>query len=216
MDDKDNKLIKITRIDLAVDYPYLLNPLMFTSRANKMSVFFSKKHGVETFYFGTSRSKKQVRLYNKRLEMIEQGQGWCDNEHLWRFEMSFSDSFFIDDQQDSGTIFSNPFISFVYYDFDKLHDILEFKPKDFDVYTLLNSANFGLGIQATISQFLSKIKNKSSRESFVRRLKLKLKKYEYSHGPVTHPSKVYDDQFLFEWNLLRVQIKDTFDFGAKS
>ena len=190
---------------------------MFTSRANKMNVHFSKLHGVETFYFGTSRSKKQVRLYNKRVEMMEQGQGWCDNEDLWRFEMSFADSFFIDDEQSKKTIFQNPFLSFKYYDFDKVMNMDVNKPSsDFGIYSLFCAANVGLGIEATLNDFASKIANENTRKSFLKIQKKKLAEYEYSIGPIIPPSQVYNDQFLFEWNMLRGQLKGLFDFEAKA
>ena len=206
---QENTLFKITRIDLAVDYPEVLNPLMFTSRANKMSFYVSQKHGVETVYFGTSRSKKQVRLYNKRVEMIEQGQGYCDNDDLWRFEMAFSESFFIDDLSTSDSpIFKNPFLNFDYYDFDS---IVKLKDLNFDVRCCLYAANTGLGIQTIIAEHAATFDNKKSRDNWVRRFKQKLKGYSSdSFGSIAPPKTIYDAQFITCWEVLKSDIKGCF------
>ena len=92
---KEGKLIKLTRHDIAIDYPMEIDPAMYTSRAKKMS-FHLNSEGIQTVYFGTRRSNKQLRVYIKRDELIEQSQGFCLNENLWRFELARNETFMLD------------------------------------------------------------------------------------------------------------------------
>jgi len=104
------ELLKISRIDVAVDYEHSLFPELIT--ADKMYKSFtasSKKKSVETVYFGARSSKNYFRIYDKANELREK-QGIDYKGDLWRVELENKEPFLI-----------NEFPDTLYKSFQRLH-----------------------------------------------------------------------------------------------
>lgn len=78
---------RISRIDIAFDMYRDLSSYRFVNRNTKTSMFFGQSGKVETQYYGSSGSNRQVRLYNKKQEMLDKSGEVIDDDHLWRFEV---------------------------------------------------------------------------------------------------------------------------------
>lgn len=78
---------KISRVDFAFDFFEDLSAYRFVSRATKMNVHYGVKGDVETIYHGASASERQVRLYNKKRQLLEKFGVSTEQEHYWRFEV---------------------------------------------------------------------------------------------------------------------------------
>jgi hypothetical protein len=63
----------LTRIDWAVDYPCTLLPERFVLPGVSKGSVWTGAQGPETVYFGSSKSDKLIRVYDKRKERIENG-----------------------------------------------------------------------------------------------------------------------------------------------
>ena len=79
-------LLKISRLDIAVDYPEALNPCLFSSTAVRGNQHFGP-HGVETLYLGTRRSQYQFRIYDKKCELLKEHNTHYQGSDLWRIEL---------------------------------------------------------------------------------------------------------------------------------
>lgn len=82
-----DRLFKVTRMDVAVDYPAQLNLSLFTVLKKRKSGFVGGSDGVETVYFGTRRSPYYFRIYDKKKELKEQQNVIYLGEALMRIEL---------------------------------------------------------------------------------------------------------------------------------
>jgi hypothetical protein len=88
-------LFKVSRLDIAVDYPELLNPSLFQVKHSRKSGYVGGSEGVETAYFGTRRSQWHWRIYDKKREYLEQQNIQYQGSYLWRIELESKPSFHI-------------------------------------------------------------------------------------------------------------------------
>ncbi|MDD5597260.1 MAG: replication initiation factor domain-containing protein [Victivallaceae bacterium] len=79
-------LLKISRLDIAVDYPEALNPCLFSSTARRGNQHFGPQ-GIETLYLGTRRSTFQFRIYDKKKELLQEHNIQYNGSDLWRIEL---------------------------------------------------------------------------------------------------------------------------------
>ncbi len=97
---------KITRIDLAFDYPEPLNPAFFTlSRSRKGNTVWGSR-GIETQYIGTRRSVNNLVVYDKKREYKEKFNTLYSGPHLWRVELRHMGNWFIQSPPDFLSILS--------------------------------------------------------------------------------------------------------------
>jgi hypothetical protein len=92
------QMIKISRIDVAVDYPVEIDPCFIL--ADKMQTCFTasnSKQGIKTVYFGRRASKNYFRIYDKRYELLRE-QNIAINNPLWRIELEHKEPFFINEK----------------------------------------------------------------------------------------------------------------------
>ena len=78
---------KISRADFAFDFYEDLSAYRFVSRATKMNIHYGVKGDIETIYCGASASERQVRLYNKKRQLMDKFAISTSEEHYWRFEV---------------------------------------------------------------------------------------------------------------------------------
>lgn len=90
-----DRLWKITRFDVAVDYPEELNPSLFTILRKRKSGWVGGSEGVETAYFGSRRTFFYWRVYDKKREYLEQQNTVYQGESLWRIELECKKPFSI-------------------------------------------------------------------------------------------------------------------------
>lgn len=88
------QMIKISRIDVAVDYPVELNPCFILADKMITSFLAMQNKGIQTVYFGTRASKNYFRIYNKRAELLKK-QNIAINNPLWRIELEHKEPFLI-------------------------------------------------------------------------------------------------------------------------
>lgn len=105
---------KISRMDVAFDMKRDLSFYRFVNRNTKTSMFFGQSGEVETLYYGSSGSPRQVRLYDKKREMLDNQGVTIDEKHYWRFEVQLRHKY-VDNWRD---MLKN--ISMVKNDFDDL------------------------------------------------------------------------------------------------
>ncbi len=86
-------LIKISRIDIAIDYPQNINPcLSFCKRARK-NFTVGGTGGVQSVYYGGRGSKDFFRIYNKKIELAEVQKIDYKGSFLWRVELEYKAGF---------------------------------------------------------------------------------------------------------------------------
>lgn len=92
-------LVRVARIDVAIDYPVEINPALVLCDCIRKSFIACGKDGLESLYFGTRSSDNYFRIYNKRIELLENDQ--IDVGHpLWRVELESKKSFFLCENPD--------------------------------------------------------------------------------------------------------------------
>ena len=79
--------IHFTRIDLAIDlFNYKISEYNIVDiGTRKKAYFYSKTNKLETFYSGSNKSSKYIRIYNKAVEQKLPNLDW------WRFEIQLRD-----------------------------------------------------------------------------------------------------------------------------
>lgn len=88
-------LVRIARLDVAVDYACDLNPSLALCDRMRKSFIACGSSGIETVYFGSRASQFYIRLYNKAVELREK-QNQDVSGPLWRFELESKKSFPLD------------------------------------------------------------------------------------------------------------------------
>lgn len=86
--------VRISRIDIAIDYPVKLKPEFILCSGMRKSFLALGNEGIETAYFGSRNSKNYFRIYNKRKE-LQENQGIEIESDLWRIELENKESFLI-------------------------------------------------------------------------------------------------------------------------
>ena len=92
-------LVRVARIDIAIDYPVEINPALVLCDGVRKSFIACGCNGLESLYFGTRSSDNYFRIYNKRLELLENDSFEIDHP-LWRIELESKKSFFLCDNPD--------------------------------------------------------------------------------------------------------------------
>ena len=96
-------LVRIARLDLAVDYAIDINPALALCDRMRKSFIACGSSGIETVYFGSRASQYYIRLYNKAVELREK-QNQDITGPLWRFELESKKSFPLDRVPDFGGV----------------------------------------------------------------------------------------------------------------
>jgi hypothetical protein len=77
---------RISRIDVAVDLPVSIRRVQaLGAPRQKVNVFFGAA-GVETIYCGTQKSERQVRIYDRRQKLVDDGGALTSAHPITRFE----------------------------------------------------------------------------------------------------------------------------------
>ena len=90
-----DRLFKVTRLDVAVDYPLPLNPALFAYMRKRKCGWVGGSEGVETTYFGSRRTAFYWRIYDKKREYLEQQHIDYQGADLWRIELECKKPFSI-------------------------------------------------------------------------------------------------------------------------
>lgn len=96
-------LVRIARLDIAVDYAIEINPALALCDRMRKSFIACGSSGIETVYFGSRSSQFYIRLYNKAVELREK-QNQDVAGPLWRFELESKKSFPLDRVPDFGGV----------------------------------------------------------------------------------------------------------------
>ena len=116
---------RITRLDVAIDYRAVIDPLMFYDKnKRKHSVYWGKSNGAESVYLGSKKSDILIRIYNKSLQQkecfdIDPSGSW------WRVEAQIQKGY------DYLSYFENPFKEMLYIEH------LELKKKSNELFQRL-------------------------------------------------------------------------------
>lgn len=89
-----SELIRVARIDIAVDYDTSLLPGLVLCQGMRKGFCAYGSSGIESLYFGSRHSKFMFRLYNKRQEIFEK-DGVDLGFDRWRLELESKESFFL-------------------------------------------------------------------------------------------------------------------------
>ena len=187
-----SKFIKISRIDLAFDYPEPLNPCLFNFKyARKWNTQSSSTNGVETIYFGAPKSDFHLVIYNKKEEYEKKQNILYSGAFLWRIELRCHHLWYIQDLPGIGMtalprieIFSSGLC-----DDDWQYNML-----------LENAMHWGIRVS------LSKMP-RQTRERY-------LSKYRNSLSSIVHPGHLYIEKFRELWDSERDKILKTFGFES--
>lgn len=187
---RTSQFIKISRIDLAFDYPEPLNPCLFNFKlSRKWNTQGSSKNGVETVYFGAQKSKFHLVVYNKKEEYEKIQNILYSGAYLWRVELRCHHTWFIHELPEIG-LRVMPRI-----------EIFNSGLRDSDwQYNMLLENAVHWGIKASLSKM-----PRSTRDRY-------LAKYRSSACPVIHPGDLYLDNFRNLWEVEKVKILDSFGF----
>lgn len=176
-------LVRIARLDIAVDYECDLNPALSICSNMRKSFIACGSTGIETVYFGSRASKNYVRIYNKAVELREK-HNIDINSPRWRFELESKDSFQLDQVPD----FSKVLGRFSFYSGGIVSD-------DWKLNLLLSYAKDN-GLKAALS-FLPL--------ATAKRYKKLLDEFD-QNGSIEPPVEAYYRDFPACFSLLRCQI----------
>ncbi|HJO93414.1 MAG TPA: replication initiation factor domain-containing protein [Victivallales bacterium] len=189
-DDKINfeEMIKITRVDVAIDYPEDINLALINCEGMRKSFLAIGCNGIESVYFGTQKSKYYFRIYNKKLELLQKQKLDYKGEHLYRVELQNREGFLLSEAK---TIMTNIFSKLQFFEFpfntgNPDLDFFVYYAKDF-------------GLKSALSKYE---KSKKSR------LKQALSKFEFT--PLDHPSVIFEKQFPQVWSDFIIKLKILF------
>ena len=134
-----DEIFKISRLDIAVDYPLPLNPCLFSSPARRGNHHFGP-NGIETAYLGTRRSRFQFRIYDKKNELLKEHNTHYQGSDLWRIEVESRPSVNIgDDLKFYADIFSKLNYFYGIKSKSSEHDWFLNYAKNFGVYSAFKS-----------------------------------------------------------------------------
>lgn len=88
------KLLRVSRLDIAIDYPVRLRPEFILCNRHKKSFLALGTSGVETVYFGSRQSQTFFRIYDKNKELLETGKKGVTGD-LWRVELESKKPFLL-------------------------------------------------------------------------------------------------------------------------
>ena len=77
-----------TDIDLASYYAYMSGQ----HAQMKKTIFYGKDGSPETKYFGTRKSDRYIRIYNKKQELLDNKEIEIQSDHFWRIEVELKRS----------------------------------------------------------------------------------------------------------------------------
>lgn len=82
-----------SRIDIAFDTDEDLSDYYaMTDTPMKTTNFYGLNGSVETKYFGTRRSDRYIRIYNKKQQLFDEFEKEIEQEHYWRVELELKHS----------------------------------------------------------------------------------------------------------------------------
>lgn len=90
-----DELWKVTRFDVAVDYPERLNPALFAILRKRKNGNIGGSEGMETAYFGSRRTFFYWRVYDKKKQYMEEQKINYQGANLWRIELECKKPFSI-------------------------------------------------------------------------------------------------------------------------
>ena len=178
------RFIRIARFDLAVDYYRFFNPEFITCRFARKSFLAYGTAGIESLYFGSRQSQTMFRVYNKRQEQIDQGEG-DPGRDWWRIELESKKAFTLDTTPDYVPIFQRLSLSSSCFD-----DFSDWKLRFIKFYAL----NFSLSAALRLMPRDTSNRYKAIFDTF-------------SSG-VEHPSYTVKRDFPQVFNRVRMQILD--------
>lgn len=77
-----------TDIDLSSYYAYMSGQ----HAQMKKTIFYGKDGSPETKYFGTRKSDRYIRIYNKKQELLDNKEIEIESDHFWRIEVELKRS----------------------------------------------------------------------------------------------------------------------------
>jgi hypothetical protein len=186
--------IRVTRHDIACDYPDALQPLMFMTRSQKMGIYLGSG-GVQTVYFGTSKSTNQLRIYNKKIEMWEKDKIRYNGKNLWRIELQCREA----DLIESDSFYSkNRFKNLTYYDYTQIKAC---DSEDWQLNLIIQSAlGYGMGIGLGLQNVLKTSNNPLKiPRSTVKRYRKKIDSMINKDWSIVPPQNLLETYFKEVW-----------------
>lgn len=185
-----SRLIKITRLDVAIDYPMLLNPALIECRKMRKYFIAGGKDGVETLNFGALRSKYFFCIYDKKKEYFQQQKSYYAGDYLWRFELRCHEAFSFEDLPDL-------------YEVWRRLDIFESGKSTGDhVFDMLLFYGKQFGMSSVFKPLPRSTANRY-RKIY----------QEFCSSPMRHPSQVYLEQMYPAWGNFCNQLREVFGRG---
>jgi hypothetical protein len=172
----------ITRLDVAIDYPFRINPLQFYSLRKRKSGYFSEKgFGIQTIYLGSKSSGIFYRIYDKKTQLKQVENVDILEDNLWRVEAQDRRGFYFL-QEVKNFFVSGGKDDLVYV------QIPEIK-KGFDIF--FNDFCARYGVAAALSY-----------------LSVEARRYKLANMEMLDlsPARDFDDQFPFLWSKFKQQL----------
>lgn len=78
-----NEFIKVSRLDVAIDYPNEINPTLINARGIRKGFLAYDSDGIASIYFGSRESAYYFRIYDKKKELLHSNKiSWSRYERL--------------------------------------------------------------------------------------------------------------------------------------
>lgn len=173
--------LRVTRLDVAIDYYQELDPFMFATDLKRKGFVFKRGQGMQTVYFGTRNSPVEICIYDKRAQMNEE-EGAQISHSWWRVEARFRKGFNLGDNP------ANPFKGMKCYSAYSGDDL---KMKWFMAYVRERTLECALG-------------------ELERHIRCRYKNFLQECVELVSPSKVFDMYFLQVWRKYRQYFENSF------
>lgn len=181
---RQNSPVRISRLDIAIDYPVKLKPEFVLCSGVRKSFLALGNEGIETVYFGSRNSKNYFRIYNKAKELKEVHNQEIQGD-LWRIELENKESFLLSEDTPN---YTKVFEKILLLDGgsstgDWLLDLIK-----------LNAINFGL--TSVLNSMPSTTKKRYK----------KLLSEKLNCVDIEHPSQVCEREFYNCFNKIKIDI----------
>ena len=183
------EFIKISRIDLAFDYPLPVNPALIHFKQSRKYNVCGGSEGIETVYYGAQKSTYNLVVYDKKKEFEQKDNVLYPGAYLWRVELRCHNTWFIQDL---------PGLAGVMQRIEIFSSGLSSGDWCFDLI-LRDAMHWG------IKNSLNMIPDRTK----ARYLKMFR---EFSVSPLEHPGDLYFKNFRSVWDIERDKILKTFGF----
>lgn len=201
-DAKAFSLIRVNRLDVAVDYGVYINPLCWRCQKISSSKEYKYESKIKTLYFGASGSDIQIRIYDKAFEILNIEK--FDLEHsLWRVEVQMRKGI-----KGIDFFLTNKELLFEFNPFERLefYDSFPIDTKGQGAYSLFINCARAYGLPFALSDL-----NFHTRKSYLRRLSEDMR-----NPPFNPPSLIYSNCIRPVFNAFSSRLRELFFYGREN